>query len=130
MANKYPKLKFRRINEDLEIVLKRQLFPLLHLLPILLLFPVISTKEKSPLGSSRRLVCVAHTLEGVQGFAGADGGQGLLVVELIVELRRARGGVDGGFDLNLRVLLLRVAAIRAAQGSTHTRAHTHTRGML
>lgn len=74
---------------------------------------------------SRRVMCVALTLEGVQGFAGANGGQRLLVVKLVVKLRRPRGGVDCGFDLNLWVLLLCVAAIRAAQGSTHTHTQTH-----
>lgn len=47
------------------------------------------------------------TFKWVQGFAGADGGQGLLIVKLIVELWRGRGGVgvgvgvDVGFDLSL-----------------------------
>lgn len=48
---------------------------------------------------------VVVTFKWVQGFAGADGGQGLLIVKLIVELRRAGGGVgvdvDVGFDLSL-----------------------------
>lgn len=50
------------------------------------------------------------TFKWVQGFAGADGGQDLLVVELVVELRRGGCGVGGslgggrgdvGFDLSL-----------------------------
>jgi len=68
------------------------------------------------------------TFEGVQGLAGADGRQPLVVVELVVELRRAGGrqrGVHGGLHLRLRILLLRVAAVRAAQGPTHT--HTHSK---
>lgn len=46
---------------------------------------------------------VVVTFKGVQGFAGADGGQGLLIVKLIVKLRRGGGGVGVGvgFDLNL-----------------------------
>lgn len=39
------------------------------------------------------------TIKRVQGFAGADGGQGVLIVELVVKLRRGGGGV--GFDLSL-----------------------------
>lgn len=43
------------------------------------------------------------TFEGIQSFAGADGGQGLVVVEILVEVRHGGGdgvGVDVGFDLS------------------------------
>lgn len=51
------------------------------------------------------------TVERVEGFAGPNGWQGLLVVELVVEVH--------GWHLHLALLtlLLRVTAIRAAQES-------------
>lgn len=60
------------------------------------------------------------TFKWVQGFAGPDGGQRLFVVKLVVEVRRGGRGVDGGLDLSLGILLLRVAAVRAAQRPAHT----------
>lgn len=73
--------------------------------------------------TSRRRV----TFERVQRFAGADGGQRLVVVVEFLVVRHGGGdgigigvGVDVGFDLSFCILLLCVAAIRAAQGPTHT----------
>lgn len=77
--------------------------------------------------TSRRRV----TFERVQSFAGADGGQWLVVVVEFLVIRHGGGDgvgvgvgvdvdVDVGFDLSFCILLLCVAAIRAAQGPTHT----------
>lgn len=49
------------------------------------------------------------TFECVEGFAGPDGGQGLFLVKLVVEVRGQH------LPLTLLTLLLRVTAIRAAQ---------------
>lgn len=49
------------------------------------------------------------TFECVEGFAGPDGGQGLLLVKLVVEVRGQH------LHLTLLTLVLRVTAIRAAQ---------------
>lgn len=49
------------------------------------------------------------TFERVEGFAGPDGRQGLLLIKLVVEVRGQH------LHLTLLTLLLRVTAIRAAQ---------------
>lgn len=69
----------------------------------------VSANQSDSNRVTRCFICCHGTFEGVQGFAGADSGQGLLVVELVVEV--GRGGVGGGdrvgagsglhFDLSL-----------------------------